>query len=229
LITKKDILDLEIRRHVYNIILKYPGLHFRELSRKVNLSAGGLRHHLKYLEKQEFVTKRIYKRYTCYYISNKVGNNEKELLHILRQDVPRKIVLLLLTAGPAELYKKSYNQKKPTIRRLIHSKKDLINLTKYWNEPFDTLFFLNKKRQTIDFHLNKLINAGIVEKIRVGREMKYQIKDEFRVWLFFANYKDAFSDELVNFKLEWHNDFIEKRTDAIFDVIWDVFPHPYYV
>ena len=34
MISNENILELETRRHIYNIILNYPGLHLRELSRK---------------------------------------------------------------------------------------------------------------------------------------------------------------------------------------------------
>ena len=81
---------------------------------------------------------------------------------------------------------------------------------------------------TIDFHLKKLIDADIVEKIKVGRETKYVIKDEFRIWLFLADYQKSLSDKLVDLKLFWQNDFIERRIDAVLNVTWEIFPHPYH-
>ncbi|MCK4365849.1 MAG: winged helix-turn-helix transcriptional regulator [Thermoplasmatales archaeon] len=48
MISNENILELETRRQIYNIILENPGLHLRELSRRTNLSFGGLRHHLNY-------------------------------------------------------------------------------------------------------------------------------------------------------------------------------------
>lgn len=228
--SNENILKLETRRQIYNIILENPGLHLRGLSRRTNLSFGGLRHHLNYLKKQEYIVTKSDPRYTRYYVSKKVGKKDKELLNLLRQEVPRKIVLLLITAGPAELYGKYTKEEQgdPSLRTIVHSKKDLVELTEYWKEPYADLFHLKKKRMTIDFHLKKLIDADVVEKIKDGREAKYVIKDEFRIWLFLADYQKSLSDELVDLKLFWHNDFIERRIDAVLNVTWEIFPHPYH-
>lgn len=230
MITREDILELETRREIFNLILKYPGLHLRELSRRTDLSLSGLRHHLNYLIKQEYVVTKSDQRYTRYYASKEVGRRDQIWLNILRQEVPRKIVLLLITAGPAELYNKNIKDKKTKLplQIITHSKKDLTNLTKYWDKKYADIFHLEKSRVTIDFHLKKLINAEIVEKIQVGRVNKYRIKDEFGIWLFLAKYQKAFSDNLVNLRLSWHDAFIEKRIQAALDAAWDVFPHPYY-
>lgn len=230
MITKKDILELETRKEIFNLILKHPGLHLRELSRRIDLSLGGLRHHLKYLRKQEYVVTKSYRRYTRYYVSKEVGKTDKELLNLMRQDIPRKIVMLLLCPGPPELYGEISKEEQwnPSLRSYIHSKKDLADLTKYWRKPYDKQFLIDKKRQTIDFHLNKLIDADIIEKFSIGKETKYKLKDIFRVWLFIANYKKALSDDLVDNMADWGIDFIEKRIDAISNVIYEIFPHPYH-
>lgn len=228
--SKENILDLETRRQIYDIILNNPGLHLRELSRRTELSLSGLRYHLNYLKKREYIVTKSDSRYTRYYVSQKVGKEDKKLLSLLRQDVPRKIVLMLLTAGPADLYGKysKDEQWNPSLRTTVHSKKDLVELTRYWKKPYSDLFHLKKKRMTIDFHLQKLINADIVEKIKVGRETKYAVKDDFGIWLFLAEYQKSFSDELVDLRLFWHNDFIKRRVDAVLNVAWEIFPHPYH-
>lgn len=50
---KEDSLALETRRKIYNLILNYPGLHEREIARKLNLSLSTLDYHLHYLEKRK--------------------------------------------------------------------------------------------------------------------------------------------------------------------------------
>ena len=134
---------------------------------------------------------------------------------------------MLLTIGPADIYDEK-SVINPLKRTTTHSKMELVELTKHWKKPYDEQFFLDKKRTTMDFHLNKLIKADVVEKVKVGRKIKYQIKDEFKVWLFLANYKDAFSDDLVDIRLYWHDDFIRKRIDAVIKVTEDLFPNPYH-
>ena len=231
MISHENILELEARRQIYNIILKHPGLHLRELSRTVNISFGGLRHHLNYLKKQEYIVTRSDQRYTHYYVTKKVGKKDKELMNLLRQEVPLKILLLLLLSGPADLYGKfsKEEQNNPALRTTVHSKKDLANLTDYWNKQYANLFRLKIKRTTIDFHLKKFIEADIVEKIQVGKANKYKVKDEFGIWLFLARYQTAFSDDRVNLLLFWQSDFIGKRVDAVIDTAMDIFPHPYHV
>jgi predicted transcriptional regulator len=223
-------LKLETRKKIYNIILKHPGLHLRELSRKTDISFGGLRHHLKYLKKNGYLTIKVDRRYTRYYAVKEVGKKDKELMNLMRQDIPRKIIMLLLCEGPPELYGKFSKEEisDPSLRTFVHSKKELANLTKYWRKPYDLDFNINKKRQTIDFHLKKLIEADLVEKVKEGRETKYQLKDRFRVWLFLAKYKDALSDNLVDNMVSWSFDVIERKVDAVSNVIWEIFPHPYH-
>jgi len=190
MISNEKILELETRRQIYNIILKYPGLHLRELSRKINISFSSLRYHLNYLEKYGYVVTKTDKRFKRFFASKKVSIRDKIWLNILRQEVPRKIVLLLITAGPADLYGKytKEEQKNPELRTLVHSKKDLTDLTKYWNKKYADKFRLDKKRVTIDFHLKKLLDADIVEKIKVGKQYKYKIKEEFGIWLFLVGF-----------------------------------------
>ena len=230
MITTKDILKLETRKKIYNIILKNPGLHLRELSRKTDLSFGGLRHHLKYLKKNGYITIKVDRRYTRYYAVKEVGKKDKELMNLMRQEIPRKIIMLLLCEGPPELYGKFTKDElsDPSLRTFLHSKKEIANLTKYWKKPYDLEFLIDKKRQTIDFHLNKLIDTDIVEKVTDERKTKYKLKDRFRVWLFLANYKDALSDNLVNNMVSWGLDSIDRRVDAVSNVIWEIFPHPYH-
>jgi len=231
MIANENILELETRRQIYNLILEYPGLHFREITRKINLSTGNVRYHLNYLIKSDFLVTKTDKRYTRYYASNKIGRKDKNMMNLLRQVVPRKIVLLLLCAGPSELYGK-YSEEEladPSRRTIIHSKKDLLTLTKYWKKPYDKLFLLNKKRQTLDFHLNKLIDAGIIEKIQNGRKVSFQVIDEFKVWLFLAQYKNALSDELVDLIINWRIDFIKRRMDQVIDVVTEIIPNPYHI
>ena len=112
MIFKENILKLEKRREIYNFILENPGLHLREISRRINISFGGLRHHLDILKKQELIITKDDLKYTRYYATQKVGKNDREILNLLRQDVPRKIIYLLLTPGPGDIYKTKETQEK---------------------------------------------------------------------------------------------------------------------
>ena len=92
---KKNKNGAKKRLLIYNTILKYPGLHFRELSRKLNIPKSTLEYHLRLLIKQNLIISESEKKYTRYYGLNNVGEVDKKLLKILRQDMPFKIIQFL--------------------------------------------------------------------------------------------------------------------------------------
>ncbi len=93
---KEDSLALETRRKIYNLILNYPGLHEREIARKLDIPLGTLDYHLHYFEKREIVVSKKDGRYTRYFASLKVGTRDKKIIAILRQKTPRNIIIFLL-------------------------------------------------------------------------------------------------------------------------------------
>jgi predicted transcriptional regulator len=231
MISSEKILKLETRRQIYKIITKYPGLHLREISRRINVPLSSLRHHLRVLKKQGFIVSKSDSRFTRYYVTGKIGRDYKELMSLLRQDVPRKIILLLLVAGPAELYDvNNENRQNPELRAALHSKKELKNLTKYWKKPYDELFSLCKHSTTIEFHLKKLFDKGLIEKITVGKESKYKLKDELAlsIWEFIVENQGSLSDSLVDLMITWSNRWLKKSVEVRCNVVWDIFPHPYH-
>lgn len=101
---KEDTLALEARRDIYNLILATPGLHEREIARKLNMSLSTLDYHLHYLEKREILSSKKDGRYTRYFVSRKMGVQDKRTISLLRQSTPRDIVLFLLL-HPRALHK----------------------------------------------------------------------------------------------------------------------------
>ena len=95
MISNQNIMNLEPRQKIYNHIKKYPGLHLREISRQMKIPKTTLDHHLKYLNKQDLITIKKERRYKRYYVANKLGIKEKEILNLLRQEVPRNILFYL--------------------------------------------------------------------------------------------------------------------------------------
>lgn len=182
MLSEENLLKLKIRQEIYNLILEYPGLHLREISRIIYFSFDSLRHHLKFLEKYNLIVSRIDRRYIRYYVKQKVGKKDKEIFNVLRQVIPRKILLLMLCVGPGSIYKNSHKDTlgpysknpDPSIYSRIYSKKEIVELTKYWRKSAFKLFHLHKHQTTINFHLNKLIEADLIEEIKVGLEIKYR-------------------------------------------------------
>ncbi|MEA2053917.1 MAG: ArsR family transcriptional regulator [Candidatus Thermoplasmatota archaeon] len=163
---KEDSLALETRRKIYDLILNYPGLHEREIARKLNMSLSTLDYHLHYLEKREIIVSKRDGRYTRYFVSLKVGTQDKKIIAILRQKTPRNIVLFLL------MHQNS-----------IH--KEICEAVK-------------KSPSTVSFHLKKIIEAGIVEAISLGRETSYSVKDREQVIKILITYRSTFVDGAVD-------------------------------
>ena len=92
---KSDILQLDTRRRIYELILASPGSHFREIKRKLDLKIGVLEYQLDILEKQELIVKKKDGYYTRYFVRDEMSPREKEIISLLRLKIPRHIVLFL--------------------------------------------------------------------------------------------------------------------------------------
>ena len=232
MILKENILKLEIRRKIYNFILKNPGLHLRELSRKTKMPKTTLRHHPNFLEKYGLIITKADHRYTRYYVIQKVGKQDKEILNLLRQETPRRIFMLLLTPGPGHIFKdeeikkKAFSKFGPFLK--MYSKKELVELTRYWHGPYAKFFHLRKHQTTINFHLNKFLEIGLIEKVKVGREIKYKFKDEDMIWAFFVRHKTEISARSIDLYLNWQNDAVKNVTENLLKVSFEIFPYPYH-
>jgi DNA-binding transcriptional ArsR family regulator len=139
----------------------------------------------------------------------------------------------LLTGGTGDIYKSEKifwkSKANPATRYNIVSVKELVGLTKYWNWYKGDLFRLNKGRSTIDFHLDKLLDADIIEKVRVGKEIKYKLKDNGMILNFLIKHKNALSNELIDTMLGWRNNMIgEYLINRAINTIYEIFPHPYH-
>jgi predicted transcriptional regulator len=89
-------LELENRRHLYKMIEKFPGIHFRELFRKLEISMGSLEYHLQVLEKSELIFLKKEGGYSRYFVQGKLDEVDKELATMLRNDRLRKLLFTLI-------------------------------------------------------------------------------------------------------------------------------------
>lgn len=94
--TKEEALELEARRRIYDYILATPGTHLRGIHRAVRLPFGQVLYHLNYLEKLELVVVKKDGKFSRYFVKNLLGRKEKEVISVLRHEVPRTISILLL-------------------------------------------------------------------------------------------------------------------------------------
>jgi predicted transcriptional regulator len=89
-------LELDSRRNIYEAIKQVPGIHFRELNRRLGIPLGVVEYHLKYLEQHELIVSKRAGRYKRYYIVGKLGSRDKQLMGLLQQQMPRRILMFLL-------------------------------------------------------------------------------------------------------------------------------------
>ncbi|GEM_PF-3251528 len=99
----RDGVKPGIRKQVYDAVRRYAGIHVRGLERNLGVSAPLVQYHLKRLVEGGFVEAREQGGYTRYYATSKaerVREEDRDLLGLLREEVPLHIALLLLDAGP---------------------------------------------------------------------------------------------------------------------------------
>ena len=99
-----DLLELESRRNIYNLIQENPGLHLSKIAELSKLRISHVEYHLGYLEKHEVIVCIKEEGYRRYYVKETVGIKDKAVLALLRQEIPLKIVLYLLRY-PRSLHK----------------------------------------------------------------------------------------------------------------------------
>ena len=93
MISKRNILNFETRRKIYEFVENNPGLHFNEISRRIEIPRTTLFHHLRVLEKQDLIELRYKGEYKYVYPKNELGAKEKEILELLRKKIPCIILL----------------------------------------------------------------------------------------------------------------------------------------
>ena len=91
-----EVLDLEIRRKIYDLIAKNPGLHAKKIAELLSIKGQLADYHLLYLERREVITTIKEEGYRRYYIKGKLGIKDRRRIAILRQEIPLRIVLFLL-------------------------------------------------------------------------------------------------------------------------------------
>lgn len=90
---EEDPLQLETRKRIYELVQASPGVHFREISRRLGIPMGVVEYHLNFMLKRDMIVDRKEGRYRRYYADGKIGSREKRVLSYLRKDIPRGILM----------------------------------------------------------------------------------------------------------------------------------------
>ena len=168
-----DALDLEIRRKIYRIIAKNPGVNLSNIAEMLNTSVQLVDYHTLFMFDKELIIAVREGGFKRYYVKGNIGRLDKKLFGILRQESPLKIVLFLLE-HPNSKHK----------------------------EILDNFDFAGS---TLTYHLNKLIERGIICFHDSKTKRGYSIINEKEVIRFLVvNRRSAF---LKGFKETWADDF----------------------
>jgi len=95
-LTKDAVLELDTRRRIYDMIVGTPGIHFRELQRRVTIAYGSLQYHIEFLLRHGLIEEEKGKDYSRYFPAGFKSIRERELISLLRQKSIRRILLFLL-------------------------------------------------------------------------------------------------------------------------------------
>ncbi len=92
----EKILELELRKKIYNFVTENAGSHIRELERKSRIPYTTLKYHLHFLAKHGLITEKKRDSRAQYY-PNTISSEDTEAIDLLRQKNIRRIILFLIT------------------------------------------------------------------------------------------------------------------------------------
>ncbi len=98
----ENAVALTPRDKVYSTISQNPGLHFREIQRRVVIATGALQYHLDYLKKRNLIREEKHGKFSHFYLVSSQPM-DSSLMNLLRQESVRKIVLFLMNKRRATL------------------------------------------------------------------------------------------------------------------------------
>jgi predicted transcriptional regulator len=97
-----DPLELESRRRIYNFVKRNPGVYMREIQRALGLGTGVLQYQLDYLVKKGLLSIYVDGRRKRYYCAENVSAPDKGILAMLRQRVPRRMMMVCIEENGAD-------------------------------------------------------------------------------------------------------------------------------
>ncbi|RLF49062.1 MAG: transcriptional regulator [Thermoplasmata archaeon] len=173
---KEEALALETRRKIYEVIEGNPGLHFRELMRRVNVSHSTLKYHISYLIKKGLVTMVSDGGLTRYYAAGKVDRRDKVVISALRNDIERRIVMHLLSTHGSNFHeimkdlnmgqsKLSYHLKRLVEKKIVDFKREGKSTYYYIIDEDHVISVLIKYRPSfLDALVDSFVKAWLGER-----------------------------------------------------------------
>jgi len=92
-------LELESRRRIYEYLSANPGVHLRRIGQALGMSTGMLSYHLGVMEKLGLLKSEASSHRRRYYLAQTYREDQRRILALLRERVPRRILVDLATYG----------------------------------------------------------------------------------------------------------------------------------
>ena len=218
-----NILELETRRGIYDFIMKSPGMHVREISRRLDIPFTTLQYHLRFLEKRELVKVKEDGKYSRYYVSFKFGRKEKEVVDLLRKKTTRSIIFYFLSfivCSQIEISKSL--EKHPTTIEFHLRKMEKMGIIKKVKSKYGIV--------KLDFRPYE------IEHIPEGNEKIYCLVDPYFIYDLLVIHKESVLDEeeFRNF-FDYIAFYVEEgipekmvsprdAIDILANIFWSMFP-----
>lgn len=91
-----ETLRLESRRRIYEFLEANPGVHLRRIGRHLGMSTGMLSYHLAVMERSGLLKSEQLSHRKRYFLARAFADAQRRILGVLREDVPRRIVMEIL-------------------------------------------------------------------------------------------------------------------------------------
>jgi len=92
-------LELQSRRRIYEFLSANPGVHLRRIGQTLGMSTGMLSYHLGVMERQGLLKSEAARHRRRYYLAQAYRPEQRLVLALLRERVPRTILIELATHG----------------------------------------------------------------------------------------------------------------------------------
>lgn len=163
--------ELETRRKIFEIVKKNPGVHLSRIAQLLQLRISLVEYHLFILEKNRILTVLKETGYKRYYI---------EASNIAPKD--KKILALLRREVPLTI----------VLLLLKHQRLNHMTILQYTSSVAPS---------TLSYHLQQLLDAGIVAVEQRGKEREYSIVDSGEISRILVYYKPY--ETMESFKNIW--------------------------
>jgi DNA-binding MarR family transcriptional regulator len=230
MLEKANIFKNDSRRLIYQFILKNPGIHFRDLSRRLNLKIYNLKYHISILIKNGYIIQKKEGGFVRFFVQDKISNSDKKIFFYLRQKTTRNIILITLSC-------------------IAISQKELCELLE--KSPSTINFHINKLLKEGIIEIAPSTKEGIISRIKTprtlkkdltGREIVFRLKEPATIYRLFNKYKNTILDrdtkillDAINISVKLELSELKKgklgleHYGSCIELGYEIFPHPYHV